>query len=67
VGFGFREDLRWGTENGFRGCCTAEGKMGEGGKKCDLKAGHEKPKPSTFKRTGVHSTVLVQVRGCVCA
>jgi hypothetical protein len=68
VGFGFREDLRWGTENGFRGCCTAEGKMGEGGKKCDLKVGHEKPKSeyvrtyrSTFDRTCAGAWVCVCV------
>jgi hypothetical protein len=66
----FREDLRWGTENGFRGCCTVEGKMGEGGggKKCDLKAGHERPKTeyvrtyrSTFDRTRAGAWVCVCV------
>jgi hypothetical protein len=41
-----------------RGLCTAAGKMGERGGKCDLKAGHEGPKTeyvrtyiSTFDRT----------------
>jgi hypothetical protein len=52
--------------------CTAErGKWG----KSDLKKNCSRwPKTeyvrtyrSTFERTGVRSTVLVQVRGCVCA
>jgi hypothetical protein len=39
------------TDKVFRGgCCTAEGKMGEGGKKCDLKAGHAGLKLSMFER-----------------
>jgi hypothetical protein len=57
---------RGAEEMGFG--CTAGGKeMGKRKKKTDLKTIHFGLKPSTFERTGVRSTVLVQVRGCVCA
>jgi hypothetical protein len=57
---------RRGTEVRYRGCCTAEGKMGGKGGKCDLKAGHKRPETeyvqtyrSTFDRTRAGAWVCV--------
>jgi hypothetical protein len=61
-GFGFRKERDGG---GVSGCLYGCWKMGEGGGKCDLKAIHAGLKPSTFERTKVRLTVLVQVHGCV--
>jgi hypothetical protein len=67
-GCGWILDLgRRGTEVRYRGCCTAEGKMGgRGGGKCDLKAGHKRPETeyvrtyrSTFDRTRAGAWVCV--------
>jgi hypothetical protein len=60
----FREER--GGGDGFRLYGWWEGN-GEKEKKTDLKTVHAGLKPSTFECIGVHSTVLVQVHGCVCA